>query len=68
MLVIKILFSKFSIDGSALRGKLGSSKIALFHRYGAGFPEGGLGRPTDRDQWSWVFLNGPKSTFRKAKL
>ena len=26
-------------------------------------PGGGLGKPTDRDQKSWVFLNDPKKTF-----
>ena len=38
---------------------------------------GGLDKPTDRDQWIWIFLNDPKNalpltenkknTFRKAK-
>ena len=26
-------------------------------------PGGELGIPTDRDQWSWVFLNNPKRYF-----
>ena len=26
-------------------------------------PAGRLDKPTDRDQWSWVFLNDPKKTF-----
>ena len=34
------------------------------------FPGGGLGMLTDRDQWSWVFLNDRKEYFatdRKRK-
>ena len=31
-------------------------------------PGGGLGRPTDRDQWNWVFLNDPKKYFATDRI
>ena len=46
-------------------GKLPPESFANKTEWFLPFPGGGLDKPTDRDQRSWVFLNDPRKYFAK---